>query len=336
MNMQTGAVWADPMKAAADYLGNGAIEINMYEREIFDIVRRESVALQRFDRRLATGHPHRYFEQTAIAQAGFTDPRNIAPATTGPTRVERYAPIKALTAQTNFGLFDTEVTRQQGQFAQVEATDVEDVTSSIVVSAASAVWNGTDTSLTSPTSIQFPGLANQITNKSQIGIGASIIDATKAKVAAMMANQVYNVRPSAIYLNPVLADFIDREAKASSIKLETMVVAGVTVTGVSTQAGILPLVSDPFIGAASDGSYGFTAPAAGQSNYFAFIVSEKFVEIPVINGGGEGASLDPRVFQLGMVGDLAAKVVGVWFATVIAKGASYAHAMLAVTRPTPQ
>ena len=75
--------------AAADYLGNGAIEINKYETEIYDIIRPESVFLERVDRKPANGHPHHYFEQTAIATAAFTDPRNIVPSPTGASRVER-------------------------------------------------------------------------------------------------------------------------------------------------------------------------------------------------------------------------------------------------------
>lgn len=333
---ETQAQWASDLSAAADYLGNGAIEVNMYETEIADLVRRDSVALTRFDVKPATGHPHRYFEQTAIAQGGFTDPRNIAPTATGPTRVERTAMIKGLTAQTNFGLFDTEVTRQQGQFARVEATDVEDVTNAVIRTAGPAIWGGTDTSLTTPTSVQFVGLVNQITNKSQIASGASIIDGIKAKVASIMANPTYKVRPTAIYLNPILADFIDREAKAQSIKLDNVDVAGVVVQGVRTQAGVLPLISDPDIGYATDNSYGFNAPAGGSANYFAFILTEPWIEVPVINGGGENTSLLPRLFQLGLVGDLAAKYVAVWFAALIAKGGSYAHAMVAVTRTLPQ
>jgi hypothetical protein len=72
--------------------------------------------------------------------------------------------IKAITAQTNFGLFDVDVTRMQGQFAYLEAKDIEDITSGIIVTEASAVWNGTDTSLTTPTTIQYVGLLTQITN----------------------------------------------------------------------------------------------------------------------------------------------------------------------------
>jgi hypothetical protein len=58
--------------SAADYLGTGAIEVNDYEPVITDMVRRQSVALQRFKQVPATGQPHRYFEQTAIAQGAFT------------------------------------------------------------------------------------------------------------------------------------------------------------------------------------------------------------------------------------------------------------------------
>ena len=327
------AKWADAMSASADFLGNGAIEINLYESEIADLVRRESVFLNRVDMVDATGHPHRYFEQTAIATGGFNDPRNIGPTPTGPTRVERAAMIKAITAQTNFGLFDVEVTRQQGQFASVEAKDIEDIANGIIVTAASAVYTGTDTSLVTPTSLQFVGAFNQITNKSTYLTGVSIIDSLKAKVASMMANTTYKVRPTAIYVNPVLGDFIDREAKAASIKLDEVVVAGVTVEGIRTQAGVLPLIPDPYMPSPTDNSYGFTAPPAGSANYLAIIATEKWVEMPVINGGT--GNKKPRMNQLGLLAGLQGQYVGYWFLSLIFKGAGYAHAAVGFQRPVP-
>jgi hypothetical protein len=105
---------------------------------------RESVFINRVDFRPATGHPHRYFEETAIGTATFTDPRNIAPSATGPTRIENAVFIKALTAQTNLSLFDVDVTRQQGQFAYLESKDIEDAVNAIVRLQAAAVWNGND------------------------------------------------------------------------------------------------------------------------------------------------------------------------------------------------
>jgi hypothetical protein len=305
--------------------------VNEYEAEIADIVRRESIFIQRVPSPPATGAPHRYFEQTAIAVGTATDPRNISPTPGGPTRVERSAALKAITAQSNFGLFDVQVTQQQGNFAYVEAQDVNDITNGIVVKAADMVWQGTDTSLTTPTTLEYMGLLRQITNTAQVGIGASIIDALKQKVAVMFANPTFKVRPTAIYINPILGDFIDREAKAMAIKMSEMVVGGVTVTAIETQAGRLPLIPDPYLPAKTDNSFGFTTPGAGNSNYFAVIVTEPWIEMPYVNPNG---SKDPQLFQLGLLAGLQKQFVGVWFNCVIAKGPSYAHAVVAVTRPT--
>lgn len=320
------------VNAAADYLSTGAIEVNMYEKEIFDLVRRESVALQRLPTMKATGHPHRYFEQTAISSGAFTDPRNIAPSATGPTRVERSAPIKALTNQSNISLFDKEVTQQQGQFEYVVAKDIEDIVSGIEVTRASAIWTGTDTSFTTPTTIQYFGLLTQITQTSVIAPGVSIIDGLKSMVAAMVANTTYKPRPNAFYMNAILADLIDREAKAANITLgSATVVAGVVVKTISTQAGELPIISDPYIPSASGAAYGFSAPPAGNKNYFCAILSERDVEIPYISGQEDNPN--PRLFQLGLTGNLSGQYVGIKFDTVIAKGPSYNHAIVAVQRP---
>src|SRR5262245_47890548 len=69
------------LHAAADFLGPGAVEVNRYQTEITDIVRRRGIFGQRIKQVPATGHPSRFFEQTAInapsAASGFVDPRNI-------------------------------------------------------------------------------------------------------------------------------------------------------------------------------------------------------------------------------------------------------------------
>jgi hypothetical protein len=319
------------LDAAADFLGNGAIEVNRYENEILDLVRRSGVFLNRAPKIPATGHPHRYFEQTAIATASFTDPRNITPSPTGPTRVERPAFIKALTAQTNLSLFDVDVTRMQGQFAALEAKDINDITNAVLLLESGNVWNGSDTSLSAPSTIQYMGLLRQITGQFTIAQGASIIDGLKSQVAAMVARTDFVVRPSAIYLNPILADYIDREAKAQSLQMNQVeVTAGVKVSGLMTQAGLLPLIPEPWIIATTDTSYGFTAPAAGFKNYFAVIMMESEIEMPYVHGGD--GNPNPRLFQLGLLAGLQGQYVAVHFNTIIAKAASYAHAVGAVVR----
>lgn len=320
------------LSAAADYLGTGAIEVPLFEREILDVLRRSSVPLQRIKGQRATGHPHRYLEQTAIASGAAVDPRNLSATATGPTRVERPAFIKAVTAQSNLSLFDKDVTEQQGQFAAVVAKDVDDIINAVELKRAQMFWAGSDTSMSAPTSLEWMGGLAQVSQQSVCTTGASIIDALKTQVAAMVANATYVVRPTAIYLNPILADYIDQEAKAAKITLESVeVVAGVTVAAISTQVGKLPLIADPFMPTDTVAKYGFSAPPAGNRNYYAAILMESEIEMPYISGKEDNPN--PRLFQLGLVGNLAGQFVGVKFDTLIFKGASYAHATLCVQRP---
>jgi hypothetical protein len=295
------------------------------------MVRRSSVTLARLPKVPASGAPHRYFEQTAIATGSFTDPRNLSPTATSATRVERSAAIKAIVAQSNLSLFDVDVTRQQGIYDYIERRDIEDIVNAVMVTQAQAVWTGNDTSLTSPTTLQYMGLLTQVSNQATVAPGASIIDGIKAQVAALVGSATYQVQPSAIYVNPILGDYIDREAKANKITLRDQDVGGLVVSTLMTQAGPLPLITDPYLPAATAASYGFSAPPSGTKNYFAAILTESMIEMPFI--GGPNRNPQPRLFQLGLVGNLTGQYVAVQFNAVVAKGPSYAHAVVAVQRP---
>lgn len=318
--------------AALDFQGPGAVEIGLFEREIVDLVRRNSILLARMRAVKASGQPHRYLEQTAIATGAFTDPRNIAPTATGPTRVEKYGTLKAIVAQSNLTQFDVAVTKTQGVFGDIEAQDIHDVASACIVTMAIAAWNGTDTSLSAPTTTQYMGLLNQITTRATVGVGQSIVDSIKAQVAALMANQTYAVKPTAIYINPVLGDLIDREAKAGQIYLgDAPVAPGMVVRSINTQAGPLPLIPDPYLPSSTTAQYGFAAPASGFQNLFAVILTEDLIQRPYMPVGYE--SPWPQLFQLGLTGNLQGQFVGVQYDCVIAKAASYGHAVVGVTRP---
>lgn len=325
------------LTAAADYLGTGAVEINEYESVITDIVRRRSVALKRFKEVPATGQPHRYIEETAIGTGTFTNTGGqggaaLSATATGPTRVERPAFVKAVVNQSNIALFDKLVTQQQKKFAKVVAQDIEDILNGINITRGQGVWNGSDTSLSAPTTVEYMSLLTQITTQSTVAAGASIVDAVTATVAALVAQEGYVVEPTGIYVNPVLGNYIDREAKAQQITMdEVEVTAGVKVKAIATQAGALPLIPDSFLPAATAAAYGFAAPPAGLKNYFAVIVMEKMIEMPYVSG--EDDNPNPMLFQLGLQGNLSGQFVGVKFDAVIAKGAGYAHAVVCVQRP---
>ena len=313
--------------SAADYIGPGAVEVTFYQTEITDIVRRRSLFGQRIKPVPATGHPSRYFEETAIPNpgtAGFVDPRNIVAPVVSPTRVERSVPLKAIVAQLNYNLFDVELGTQQKQFAYLQAKDLVDTIEGVMHSHDVALWNGNDTSLTSPTTTQYMGVAAQIAaggNSTTIGTSASIVDGLKSTIAQMVSNSNFAVRPTAIYANPVLLDLVDREMKTEfNVVLNTReITAGFTVKMLSTQAGDLPLIPDWSL------SYTGT-PGSGTAVLPAYIVTEDLIEYHWLSDP------NPRVFQLGLPGSLASQYVVVKFGAPVVKGASYAHYQVLVDR----
>jgi hypothetical protein len=313
--------------SAADYIGPGAIEVPIYQTEITDIVRRNSIFGQRIKQVPATGHPSRYFEETAIPNpgtAGFVNPRNIIAPVVSPTRVENAVPLKAIVAQLNYNLFDMELGSQQKQFAYLQAKDLVDTVQGVMVTHDVALWNGNDTSLSTPTTAQYFGVAGQIAaggNTTTIATTASIVDGLKSTVAQMVANSNFAVRPTAIYANPVLLDLLDREMKTDfNVVLETVeITAGFRVKSLSTQAGNLPLIPD--------WSLAYTGtPGSGSAVLPAYIVTEDMIEYHWLSDP------NPRIFQLGLPGSLASQYVAVKFGAPVVKGASYAHYQVLVDR----
>lgn len=241
-----------------------------------------------------------------------------------PTRVERSVPLKAIVSQINYNLFDIELGDQQKQFAYLQAKDLVDTVSGVMVAHDVALWNGNDTSLATPTTTQYMGVTAQIVaggNTVTIGTTASIVDGIKSAIAQMVASTGYYVRPSAIYANPVLLDLIDREMKTEfNVVLNSgEVTGGFRVKLLSTQAGELALIPDWSL------SYTGT-PGSGTAVLPAYIVTEDLIEYHWLSDP------NPRVFQLGVPGSLAAQHVVVKFGAPVVKGANYAHYQVLVDR----
>ena len=312
------------ISAAADYLAPGAIEVNRYATEIVDMVRRRFVLGQRINQTLATGQPHRYFEQMAIPTAVAANPRALSTTATQPQRQERVVSLKAITAQINYGLFDVEVNQQQGQFAYLEAKDITDTVDGVLKLHDQKLWTGADTDLFLTTSDEYFGISGQIFAgaNSSLGLGVvtipasgSLVDYYKTAVANMANRTDFEVRPTAIYGNPTLLNLFDQEVYDAGRQLfynQVEVLPGVVVNGIPTQVGVLPLVSDPALSNVSAGG--------GKYQYTGFIVSD----IDMIKYAYLTDPL-PRVFQLGLLGNLASQYVVVKFGAPYVEGPGYAH-----------
>jgi len=147
------------------------------------------------------------------------------------------------------------------------------------------------------------------------------VDGLKSTIAQMVSSSSYEVRPTAIYANPVLLDLIDREMKAEfNVVLSTaQITGGITVKTLSTQAGELPLIPEWAL------SYTGT-PGSGTAVLPAYIVSEDMIEYHWLTDS------NPRVFRLGLPNSLLTESVVVKFGGVVVKGASYAHYEVKVNR----
>jgi hypothetical protein len=158
-------------------------------------------------------------------------------------------------------------------------------------------------------------------NTTTITTTESIVDGIKGVIAGMVASSSYEVRPTAIYANPVLLDLIDREMKAefNVVLSTTEITGGLTVKTLSTQAGELPLIPEwavPYTG----------TPGSGTAVLPAYIVTEDLIEYHWLTDP------NPRVFQLGLLDALASQMVVVKFGAVVVKGANYAHYEVKVNR----
>lgn len=318
------------VNASASYLGPGSIEVDKYQPEIVDLVRRRFPFGQRIAQVPATGQPSRYFEQLGIPSAAFGNPRVLAPTPSQPTRVERVISLKALLAQINFGIFDVEVNQQQGQFSYLEAKDLTDTVDAVLKLHDQNLWIGNDTSLVAPTTTQYFGVSGQIVSAAAVNGGmtplqtlnatGSLVNQVKHQVAMMAARQDFEVRPDGFYTNPLFLDMFDQEAKAFQLYFnKVQILPGVIVQGIPTQVGIIPLIGDPAI----------TVPNYNPNTtnqYTGFLITEKLIEYHWLTNPL------PRVFQLGLLGNLAAQYVVVKFGAVVAKAAGYAHSAFVTTR----
>ena len=136
-----------------------------------------------------------------------------------------------------------------------------------------------------------------------------------------MSNSSYQVRPTAIYANPVLLDLIDQEMKTEfNVVLNTVeITAGYRVKALTTQAGELPLIPE--------WALGYTGVVgSGSAVLPAYIVSEDLIEYHWLTDP------NPRVFKLGLPNSLSQQQVVVKFGAPVVKGANFAHYEVKVQR----
>jgi hypothetical protein len=116
------------------------------------------------------------------------------------------------------------------------------------------------------------------------------------------------------------------------------VTGGLIVNAIATQAGLLPLIPDWSL---LNGTAGASTIESGKTDYKAVILMESLIEYHYLT------TPEPRVFVLGLEGNLATRYAIVFFGSPVAKGkanaaqaqnvgetgmVSYAHSVITVVR----
>ena len=297
--------------------GNGYIQVPVFEKEILDLVGKRGALLRRMKTKKATGNPTRYFEkQKSNKTAAFQDPHALAANKFNANRVTKAAFVKAITNEIEFSHFDREVGEQQGLYNGLTEEDIRDMVTDLLTLQDEKVWTGNDTSLSASTTNEYVGLLTQLTQTATIAAEVKICDAIRTEVARLASKTDYDVKPSAIYVNPLTYDLIEQEEQdrpTNHKHYEVELVAGTKVIGVMTAMGVLPIIPEPYL------------PVTG-GKHNVVILSENLCTRYYVG------SDKPRIFGFGMQDEsLNEKYMALQYDCVVAKGAEYAHTVLTKT-----
>ncbi|OPA77461.1 hypothetical protein BVG16_13480 [Paenibacillus selenitireducens] len=328
MSERVGQAQFVSMSAATQFQGPGTLITDDYQKEITDVLRRNSILDGRLNYVPATGDISTYYEQNTVNGGDFVDPRNPSATASSNERTPHGVKIKAITNQVNFGHYDTTLGQQQNNFPELKAKDLNDMLNAVGLTHGKGLWRGTDTNLVIPKTLSYVGIPKQITNTFVVSPTSSIVSAIRAKVAAMVASENYELMPTAIYIHPIGHHYLEEEERQASTNqtqinnLRKTTVAGLEVLAIMTAAGIIPIIPEPFMPSEVNGS------DSTLTDYGIAILTEPMIEYHYV--GQKGIYL----FQLGTVSDLQEKFIGIKYGAPVAKGPSYAHAYGKIERPT--
>jgi hypothetical protein len=310
---------------AGTTFGNGAILIDEYDNLIFDDILRRYPAWQRIDKRLAPGETTGGFEQSGIATARSAPVRNLGFTATGPTRAARTRrDIKALVANTSFGIFDRSVYQQQGRrFGNLEAKDVADLMTACMRRWSRLFYAGS----VSSDALEFDGILTILTPGSTVAADESIYNAINSAIVDMMNTDEIDVMPTAILTNARVVFMLEQELlKMGNKLLYGPVYVGPSVMQLAqlyTPAGLLPLFVDPFNRAVAGTPVTYPTVIASEDK-----ISWQYVE-PLGMPGAE-----PKTFEIAMTNPLDLQYTTVQFGAIELLGGTDHHKRLNIENRT--
>jgi len=308
--------------AAATAFVDGAIIIDEFDDEIFDDVMRDHPLWGRMDKRPAPGETTGGFDQQAVGAARSASPRALGFTATSPTRLARTRRnIKAIVTNRSFGIFDRSVGMQQTRpFSDLTDKDVRDMNSAIMSEWNTNIYEGDE----GGDATEFDGLRTLLGGDIRtVDALVSVANSLDDIILEMVNRSDRGVRPTAIFTNAKVVQFLIREFEAVGDKLRT---EQILVNGsprqlfmLPTAIGMIPLFMDVF-----------NASIAGTPIlYPTFILTERLVSWQFVRVLGS-PNPAPRTFEIALLNDLDQEFTAVMFGALELLGGVEHHKYVSV------
>lgn len=307
------------LEAAVSFV-DGAIIIDEFDDQIFDDVMRDHPAWGRIDKRPAPGETTGGFDQTAVGAARAADPRSLGFTATSPTRVERTRrTIKAIVTNRDFTIFDRSVGMQQNRpFSDLTDKDVKDMNVACMDTWNTNFYEGV------ASSTEYDGLRTLLAGDIRtIAAASSVANGLDDIILEMVNRNDRAVRPTGIYTNAKVVQFLVREFESVGDKLltEQILVNGSPrqIFMLPTSIGMIPLFADVYN----------SSIAGSPVLYPTFILTENLVSWQYVKVLGN-SNPEPRTFEIALANDLDQEFSAVMFGAVELLGGTVHHKYVSV------
>jgi len=233
--------------------------LSIFEDTIYDYLNRRLSIFNVIPSYEANGPAHLFLEQTKIPQnTQFSDPRNLTykPIDNDYGRLPKSAIVKCLTSKFSIPYFDTLAARQQAVLPDFVTKDLNDWLWAFDKFINTKLIYGNDTSLETPTTMEYVGLTTQISKKPvklKTDITTTITDILETEVAVMESDTV-NVGPndaSLVFLmNAKTVDLWvkqERKREGNFRPYTTEFRPGFKIPSIMTAKGEIPIIVENYL-----------------------------------------------------------------------------------------
>lgn len=298
--------------------------LSIFEDTIYDYLLRRLSVFNIIPSYEANGPAHMWVEQSKIPDnTQFSNPRNLTYKTIDDDygRLPTSAIIKCITSKLSIPYFDTLAARQQGEMPDFVTKDLNDWLFMFDKFINTKIIYGNDTSLSTPTTLEYMGIFNQITNRPVRAKDstATLTDVIETEVANMDSDTLNTSISDAnlvLVMNTRTTDLWVKEERVRNGNFRPYTnefKPGFKVPSVVTSRGEIPIITENYLNVVNN-------TTNDSTDHSVLLIDRSKIERRYIG------SANPSVFPWNMGNDqLSDDKLAVLFDTLIVRNGAKSH-----------